>query len=78
MTLTFTKMHGTGNDYIYLDAFTETLPGDLAQLAVEMSPRHTGVGADGVIVIGPSQTGHARMQIWNADGSRAEMCGNGL
>lgn len=78
MALAFTKMHGTGNDYIYLDAFTETLPPDLAQLAVEMSPRHTGVGADGVIVIGPSQTADARMQIWNADGSQAEMCGNGL
>lgn len=78
MTLAFTKMQGTGNDYVYLDAFTETLPRDLAELAVVMSPRHTGVGADGVIVIGPSKTAHARMQIWNADGSQAEMCGNGL
>lgn len=78
MTIAFTKMHGAGNDYIYLDAFTETLPRDLAPLAVAMSPRNTGVGADGVIVIGHSEVAHARMQIWNADGSQAEMCGNGL
>ena len=74
----FTKMHGAGNDYIYLDAFTETVPQDVSQLAVAMSDRHTGVGADGVIVIGPSNIAEARMQIWNADGTSAEMCGNGL
>ena len=74
----FTKMHGAGNDYIYLDAFTETVPSDVSALAVAMSDRHTGVGADGVIVIGPSNTAEARMRIWNADGTPAEMCGNGL
>ncbi len=74
----FTKMHGAGNDYVYLDTFTEALPPDIPALAAAMSDRHTGVGADGVIVIGPSDVAEARMQIWNADGTRAEMCGNGL
>ena len=74
----FTKMHGAGNDYIYLDAFAEDLPPDIPRLAAAMSDRHQGVGADGVIVIGPSDVAEARMQIWNADGTRAEMCGNGL
>ncbi len=74
----FTKMHGAGNDYIYLDAFTETVPEDFSRLAAAMSDRHTGAGADGVIVIGPSRVAEARMRIWNADGTPAEMCGNGL
>ena len=78
MTIAFTKMHGAGNDYIYLDAFAQTLPGDVPRLAKVMSDRHTGIGADGVIVIGPSAVAKARMQMWNADGSPGEMCGNGI
>lgn len=74
----FTKMHGAGNDYIYLDGFAEPLPEDLPGLAVAMSDRHRGVGADGVIVIEPSPVADARMRMWNADGSPAEMCGNGI
>lgn len=74
----FTKMHGAGNDYVYLDCFTESVPTDLPGLAREMSHRHFGVGADGLIVIHPSKCADARMQMFNADGSEAEMCGNGL
>ncbi len=78
MTIDFTKMHGAGNDYIYLDAFAQTLPQDVPALAAEMCPRHRGIGADGIIVIGPSHVAAGRMRIWNADGSLGEMCGNGL
>jgi diaminopimelate epimerase len=74
----FTKMHGAGNDYIYVNAFEETLPPDLPELARQMSPRRFGVGADGLILIHPSQIADARMQMFNADGSQAEMCGNGI
>ena len=74
----FTKMHGAGNDYVYLDCFAESVPTDLPGLAREMSHRHFGVGADGLIVIHPSECADARMQMFNADGSEAEMCGNGL
>ena len=73
----FVKMQGCGNDYV----FTDTLTGparDWAALAVGISDRHFGVGSDGIIVIGPGETGDFRMDIWNADGSRAEMCGNGI
>ena len=73
----FTKMHGLGNDYIYVDCFSETIkqPDELAQI---ISDRHFGVGGDGLILIGPSQIADVRMRIFNADGSEAEMCGNGL
>lgn len=74
----FTKMHGAGNDYVYVDCFQEKLPGDLSQLAREMSHRHYGVGGDGLILIRPSDVADARMQMFNADGSEGEMCGNGL
>jgi len=74
----FTKMHGAGNDYVYLDCFAESVPADLPGLAREISHRHFGVGADGLIVIHPSECADARMQMFNADGSEAEMCGNGL
>ena len=76
--LPFTKMHGIGNDYIFLDAITHTAPKHPVQLAVAMSHRHTGIGADGLIIIHPSKIADARMQMFNADGSEAEMCGNGL
>lgn len=74
----FTKMHGLGNDYVYVNCFDETLPADIPQLARAVSERHTGIGADGLILIGPSEIGDARMQMFNADGSRGEMCGNGI
>ncbi len=74
----FTKMHGAGNDYVYVNLFEETLPKDAAELAVEISDRHTGVGSDGLILIEPSEVADARMRMFNADGSESEMCGNGI
>ncbi len=71
----FTKMHGLGNDYIYIDC-REWLPDRLADLAREMSDRHTGVGGDGIVLITPSSEAHFRMRMFNADGSEARMCGN--
>jgi diaminopimelate epimerase len=74
----FTKMHGAGNDYVYVDGFRERLPADLPQLAREIAHRRFGVGGDGLILILPSDRADARMQMFNADGSEAEMCGNGI
>jgi diaminopimelate epimerase len=74
----FTKMHGAGNDYIYVDCFKETVTQPLPALAEQMSDRHRGVGGDGLILIRPSDVADARMQMFNADGSEAEMCGNGV
>ena len=75
----FTKLHGLGNDYIYLNAFTEQIEEyDLAKLARILSDRHFGVGGDGIILIMPSETADFRMRIFNSDGSEAEMCGNGI
>jgi diaminopimelate epimerase len=70
-------MHGLGNDYVYVNCFEEKVanPGKLAQI---VSDRHRGIGADGLILIAPSQTADVRMRIFNADGSEAEMCGNGI
>ncbi len=73
----FTKMHGTGNDYIYLDC-TKTTPEDLPGLTVRLSHRHFGVGSDGLICICLSDRADFRMRIFNADGSEGEMCGNGI
>ena len=73
----FTKMHGIGNDYVYINAFEQTVA-DPAQLAKRISDRHFGVGADGLILILPSDKADVRMRIFNADGSEAEMCGNGI
>jgi diaminopimelate epimerase len=73
----FTKMHGAGNDYVYVDGFTERVD-DPAGLAQAVSDRHFGVGGDGLILILPSAVADVRMRIFNADGSEAEMCGNGL
>ena len=72
----FTKMHGAGNDYIYIDA--RSLERDWPALAVDMSDRHRGVGSDGIILLMPSDSAHLRMQMFNADGSEGEMCGNGI
>lgn len=77
MKLPFTKMHGISNDYIYVNAFTTTVPHPVA-LAQKVSDRRTGIGGDGLILIYPSTTAHARMEMYNADGSRGEMCGNGI
>ena len=78
-TLSFAKLHGTANDFIYVDA-REGFPGDPAALAPRLCDRRRGVGADGLILVLPSSNGdaHCRMVIYNADGSRAEMCGNGI
>lgn len=74
----FTKMHGAGNDYVYVEGFYQHLPDDLASLARRMSDRHFGVGGDGLIAIVPSSVADARMRMFNADGSESEMCGNGI
>lgn len=75
----FTKMEGAGNDYVYIDCFADVkLPSDLAELARRMADRRFGVGGDGLILIRPSEIADARMQMFNADGSEAEMCGNGI
>lgn len=74
----FTKMHGAGNDYIYVDCFAEPMPSDPAALAREVADRHFGVGGDGLILICRSEVADVRMRMFNADGSEAEMCGNGV
>src|SRR5262245_28053388 len=74
----FTKMQGAGNDYIYLDCFHQRPPRDPVALSRAISNRHFGVGSDGLILICPSEKADARMRMFNADGSEAEMCGNGL
>jgi diaminopimelate epimerase len=73
----FTKMHGIGNDYVYVNGFTETVA-DPARVAREVSDRHFGIGGDGLILILPSEKADVRMRMFNADGSEAEMCGNGV
>ncbi len=73
----FTKMEGLGNDYVYVNGFEEEVS-DPAALARRISDRHRGVGSDGLILVLPSDRADLRMEMWNADGSRAEMCGNGL
>jgi len=73
----FTKMHGAGNDYVYVNGFEETVA-DPAALARRVSDRHTGIGGDGLILILPSTAADARMRMFNADGTESEMCGNGV
>lgn len=77
MKLGFTKMHGCGNDYIYIDGFQYDIksPGELSK---KLSDRHFSVGGDGVIIIGPSDKADAFMHMYNADGSEGKMCGNGV
>src|SRR5215207_6596708 len=74
----FTKMHGLGNDYVYVSLFDQPPPADPAALAVAVSDRHCGIGGDGLILIGPSARADAKMRMFNADGSEGEMCGNGV
>ncbi len=73
----FTKMHGLGNDYVYVNGFKEHVP-DPAAVARAMSDRHFGIGGDGLILILPSTQADCRMRMFNADGSEAQMCGNGI
>ncbi len=73
----FTKMHGIGNDYIYVNCFEEVV-NDPERLAIVMSRPHFGVGSDGLILIEPSDTADFGMRVYNADGSEADMCGNGI
>ncbi len=73
----FVKMHGLGNDFVYVDCMERSLE-NLPELARQMSRRHVGVGADGIIAILPSSVADCRMRIFNADGSEAQMCGNGI
>jgi diaminopimelate epimerase len=76
-TLPFAKLHGTANDFIYVDA-RAGFPGDPAALARRLCDRRRGIGADGLILLLPSAEADGRMVIYNSDGSRAEMCGNGI
>src|SRR5216684_3524983 len=76
-TFEFTKMHGCGNDYVYVIA-TEIRPRDPASFANKISDRHFGVGGDGLIMLCPSTVADLKMEMYNADGSRGEMCGNGI
>lgn len=75
----FTKMHGCGNDYIYVNGFSEHIDADRKpELVRRLSDRHFGIGGDGVIFINPGQNAEFEMEMYNADGTRAQMCGNGI
>jgi len=75
----FTKMHGCGNDYVYVDGARETIPAERKSEVVKfLSDRHFGIGGDGVIFINPSDVADFEMEMYNMDGSRSEMCGNGI
>lgn len=79
MKLEFTKMQGCGNDYVYINGFTQKVEQDKKTgLVTALSDRHFGIGSDGVIFINPSDIADFEMEMYNADGSRAEMCGNGI
>ena len=77
MSIRFTKMHGCGNDYIYINCFNQNI-NDPEKLAIEMSERHFSVGSDGLVLIMPSNVADARMRMFNADGSEGNMCGNAI
>jgi len=76
-TLEFTKMHACGNDYVYINCFNRVIP-DPAPLAVALSDRHTGIGADGLVLIEHSDVADAKMRMFNRDGSESAMCGNAV
>ncbi|MCL2760503.1 MAG: diaminopimelate epimerase [Desulfuromonadales bacterium] len=73
----FTKMHGAGNDYVYVNCFSEKVE-DPAEVAIKVSNRNFGIGSDGLILIMPSDKADVRMRMFNSDGSESEMCGNGI
>lgn len=77
MRLKFSKMHGTGNDYIYVNGFTQKLENPV-KTARELSDRHFAVGSDGLIIVAPSEVADVRMIMYNSDGSEGKMCGNGI
>lgn len=77
MKIRFSKMHGIGNDYVYVNGFTEKIE-DPAAVSIKVSDRHFGIGSDGLILILPSQVADFRMRMFNADGSEGKMCGNGI
>jgi diaminopimelate epimerase len=79
MKIKFTKMHGCGNDYVYINGFSEKInKEDKPEFVKTVSDRHFGIGSDGVIFINPSDIADFEMEMFNADGTRAEMCGNGI
>ena len=79
MELRFTKMEGCGNDYVYISGFEYKLdPKQKPEIVKRLSDRHFGIGGDGVIFINPSEIADFEMEMWNADGTRGEMCGNGI
>ena len=78
MKKAFVKLHGCGNDYLFFSCSEGESPRDAPALARRLCPRHTGVGADGIVLLLPSTRAQARMRIFNADGSEAEMCGNAI
>ena len=73
----FTKMQGLGNDYVYVNCFEEKVENP-SEVAIRVSDRHFGIGSDGLILIKPSSVADFEMEMYNADGSRGEMCGNGI
>ncbi len=77
MKYEFVKMHGCGNDYVYIDAF-KTKVENPAELAIKVSDRHFGIGSDGLILVAPSEVADGRMIMFNLDGSEGKMCGNGV
>ena len=73
----FTKMHGLGNDYVYVNCYEEKVE-EPERMAKQLCDRHFGISADGLILICPSEHADCRMEMYNADGSRGAMCGNGI
>lgn len=78
LTLKFSKMHGCGNDFIMLNGFSQNLPTDMGQLAIQLCDRHFGIGADGILALYPTAAADFEMRLFQPDGSEAEMCGNGI
>ena len=79
MEIKFTKMHGCGNDYVYVNGISQDIPAGIKpDMVRNLSDRHFGIGGDGVIFINSSEIADFEMEMWNADGTRAEMCGNGI
>lgn len=76
--LEFIKMHGIGNDYIYIDCFQQPVPENISELTINLSDRNTGIGSDGVVLILPSDIATCSMKMYNADGSEGKMCGNAI